>query len=84
MTRYLNPIITPPTHRNLGSNYKNLKVLWMSRCGLEDLDGLPSLTNLSELYLSCNHLRDVSSCSLLQHLSVLDLEKLSFNDICFS
>jgi Leucine-rich repeat (LRR) protein len=51
-----------------------LKVLWLARSGLSDLDGIPSLTNLQELYLAYNEIQDISPCSMLDSLKVLDLE----------
>ena len=46
----------------------------MSRCGLEDLDGLSSMNHLRELYLAYNEIYDISPCSMLEHLKILDLE----------
>ncbi|KAK2165442.1 hypothetical protein LSH36_50g04049 [Paralvinella palmiformis] len=60
--------------RDLGSSLHNLRVLWMARCGLEDLDGLSSMNSLDELYLAYNDIYDISACSLLEHLQILDLE----------
>ena len=52
----------------------NLSVLWMGSCGLEDIDGVASMTNLRELYLAYNEIFDISPCSMLEGLSILDLE----------
>ena len=60
--------------RDLGSSLHNVTVLWMARCGLEDLDGLSSLNNLRELYLCYNEIYDISPCSMLEHIKILDLE----------
>ncbi len=49
-------------------------MLWLARCGLEDLDGLSSMNNLHELYLAYNEIYDISPCSMLEHLKILDLE----------
>lgn len=46
----------------------------MCRSGVTDLDGLPMLLSLRELYLAYNDISDISSCGLLEHLTVLDLE----------
>ena len=43
---------------------------------MTDLDGIPSLTNLQELYLAYNEIQDISPCSMLDNLKVLDLEGL--------
>jgi len=58
----------------------------MARCGLEDLDGLSSMNSLDELYLAYNDIYDISACSLLEHLQILDLEGYVsvwiINEIC--
>ncbi|ELT91288.1 hypothetical protein CAPTEDRAFT_220260 [Capitella teleta] len=65
--------------RDLGSGLDRVRVLWMSRCGLEDLDSVSSLNNLKELYLSYNEISDVSPCSMLENLQILDLEGNNIN-----
>ncbi|KAM8940215.1 leucine-rich repeat-containing protein 56 [Pelodytes ibericus] len=60
--------------RDLGTSLSNLEVLWMSRCGLTDLDGISSLCSLKELYLAYNDVSDLSQVSMLEHLEILDLE----------
>ena len=49
-------------------------MLWMAQCGLEDIDGLSSMYSLRELYLAYNEISDISPCSMLEHLQILDLE----------
>ncbi|XP_067902831.1 leucine-rich repeat-containing protein 56 isoform X4 [Heterodontus francisci] len=53
----------------------------MARCGLTDLDGIPSFCSLKELYLAYNSISDVSPVSMLEHLEVLDLEGNNIDDI---
>lgn len=60
--------------RDLGSCLNGLKILWMSQCNLQDLDGIGSFSNLSELYLAFNEISEVSSVSMLENLQILDLE----------
>jgi hypothetical protein len=60
--------------RDLGTNWPNLDVLWLARCGLCDLDGLHGLSMLSELYLAFNDVVDLSGFTALERLTVLDLE----------
>ena len=60
--------------RDLGSSLQLLSVLWMSRCGLEDLGGLATMNNLRELYLAYNEIADIGPCSMLEKLTILDLE----------
>ena len=61
-------------YRDLGSSLQFLSVLWMARCGLEDLGGLSTMNNLSELYLAFNEISDIGPCSMLEKLQTLDLE----------
>ncbi|GAB1604877.1 leucine-rich repeat-containing protein 56-like isoform X1 [Argonauta hians] len=60
--------------RDLGSSLHGLNILWMSQCCLQDLDGIGSLSNLKELYLSFNNISEISSISMLEYLECLDLE----------
>lgn len=61
--------------RDLGSGLKHLEVLWMSRCGLQDLGGASALLpSLRELYLSFNDVVDATPLSGCEQLEVLDLE----------
>ena len=46
----------------------------MPRCATSDLDGIASLSSLRELYLAYNDIVDISPCSLLEHIQILDLE----------
>ncbi|EDO49180.1 predicted protein [Nematostella vectensis] len=62
------------TVRDLGTCLTNLRMLWMCRCSLSDLDGISSLSSLAELYLAFNDISDVSPVSMLDNLQVLDLE----------
>ena len=64
-----------PCVRDLGTSLSKVKVLWMPRCKLKDLDGLPALSNLRELYLAFNEVTDVSLITMLSYLEVLDLER---------
>ncbi|XP_061078486.1 leucine-rich repeat-containing protein 56 [Conger conger] len=67
--------------RDLGTTLSHLQALWMSRCGLADLDGIPSFTSLKELYVAYNDVWDLSQVSLLEQLQVLDLEGNSVDDL---
>ncbi len=64
-----------PCIRDLGTSLSSLKILWMPRCKLKDLDGLPALQNLQEFYLPFNHVEDISVITMLPSLDVLDLER---------
>mmetsp|Transcript_105712 Transcript_105712/g.309198 ORF Transcript_105712/g.309198 Transcript_105712/m.309198 type:complete len:314 (+) Transcript_105712:543-1484(+) len=60
--------------RELGAALPHLEVLWMSRCGLQDLDGVTVLGSLQELYLPFNDVADLSPLKWLDGLAVLDIE----------
>nr|XP_037854678.1 leucine-rich repeat-containing protein 56 isoform X5 [Chlorocebus sabaeus] len=67
--------------RDLGTSLGHLRVLWLARCGLTDLDGIASLPALKELYASYNNISDLSPLCLLEQLEVLDLEGNSVEDL---
>ncbi|XP_015193700.2 leucine-rich repeat-containing protein 56 isoform X2 [Lepisosteus oculatus] len=67
--------------RDLGTTLSHLQVLWMARCGLLDLDGIPSFCSLKELYLAYNDISDLSQVSMLDNLEILDLEGNNIDDI---
>ena len=60
--------------RDLGSSLNNVRVLWMAQCGLMDLESVSSMSGLRELYLAYNELTDISPCSMLDELRILDVE----------
>ncbi|CAG2227253.1 Leucine-rich repeat-containing protein 56 [Mytilus edulis] len=63
-----------PYIRDLGSSLRTIQILWMSRCGLLELDGISSMISLTEVYLSYNEISDISPISMLDNLQILDLE----------
>ncbi|KAL9648180.1 hypothetical protein ABK040_009184 [Willaertia magna] len=65
---------TIPSVRDLGTSLRNVKILWLSRCGLSELDGIFAFPRLKELYLSFNDIEDISNLSSLRELEILDLE----------
>ncbi|XP_041894254.1 leucine-rich repeat-containing protein 56 isoform X2 [Corvus kubaryi] len=67
--------------RDLGTSLSCLRVLWMARCGLSDLDGISSCSSLKELYIAYNNISDLSQLTWLDHLEVLDLEGNNIEDI---
>ncbi|XP_069326773.1 leucine-rich repeat-containing protein 56 [Eulemur rufifrons] len=67
--------------RDLGTALGRLQVLWLARCGLNDLDGIGSFPALKELYVSYNNISDLSPLCLLEQLEVLDLEGNSVEDL---
>ncbi|KFZ66507.1 Leucine-rich repeat-containing protein 56, partial [Antrostomus carolinensis] len=67
--------------RDLGTTLSHLHILWMTRCGLSDLDGISSCSSLKELYIAYNNVSDLSQLTWLDHLEVLDLEGNNIEDI---
>ncbi|XP_064635322.1 leucine-rich repeat-containing protein 56-like isoform X2 [Lineus longissimus] len=67
--------------RDLGSSLDSLRVLWMGRCGLQELDGVSSMANLRELYLSYNEISELGPCSMLENIQILDLEGNNIEEI---
>jgi len=60
--------------RDIGNSFKNLEILWISKCGMKDLAGLSSFPKLQELYAPYNNIKDLSDIIFHSHLQVLDLE----------
>ena len=67
-------LVSSLPHRDLGSSLRKLRVLWLTRCALEELDGISAMSNLRELYLEYNELVDISPISMLEKIEILDLE----------
>ncbi|XP_055900391.1 leucine-rich repeat-containing protein 56-like [Biomphalaria glabrata] len=67
--------------RDLGSSLRTLRVLWLTRCGLEELDGISSMLNLRELYMEYNEISDLSPLSMLEEIETLDLEGNNIDDL---
>eukprot|EP00826_Nyctotherus_ovalis_P005755 TRINITY_DN1130_c0_g2_i2.p1 TRINITY_DN1130_c0_g2~~TRINITY_DN1130_c0_g2_i2.p1 ORF type:complete len:530 (-),score=81.87 TRINITY_DN1130_c0_g2_i2:104-1693(-) len=67
--------------RDLGTSYKALRVLWISRVGLKDLNGLLPLQSLEELYASYNYVSDISDIEYIGKLHTLDLEANSIEEL---
>eukprot|EP01043_Picozoa_sp_COSAG02_P019771 COSAG02_NODE_962_length_15608_cov_16.347692_13_plen_488_part_00 len=63
--------------RDLGTSLKRLQVLWVSRCGLTDLEGLSAFPALAELYASFNDIVDLSGIGGADTLELLDLDSNS-------
>ncbi|KAK6191566.1 hypothetical protein SNE40_003221 [Patella caerulea] len=67
--------------RDIGSSLRGVRVLWMSQCGLYEVDGISSMTSLQELYLPYNEISDISTLSMLDDLQILDIEGNNIDDI---
>ena len=67
--------------RDLGSSLKKVEVLWLTKCQIVDLDGIPTFSNVTELYLAYNHINNLSDLSMMENLRTLDLEANDIDDI---
>jgi len=67
--------------KDIGTSFKSLKVLWISRVGLKELAGIAMFPCLEELYASYNFISDISDIEFLENLRVLDLEANNVTDI---
>ena len=70
-----------PSIRELGTSLSHLRVLWLCRCGLTELDGLSALPELQELYLAFNDIEKLDSLAPLDQLQVLDIEANVVSDM---
>ncbi|KAG2378449.1 hypothetical protein C9374_008088 [Naegleria lovaniensis] len=71
---------TIPSIRDLGTSLKNIRILWLSRCGIKELDGISTFSKLRELYLSYNDIDDISDLAGMEELEILDLEGNNIDD----
>ncbi|XP_035013057.1 leucine-rich repeat-containing protein 56 [Hippoglossus stenolepis] len=67
--------------RDLGTTLSHLQVLWMSRCCLQDLDGISTFSCLKELYVAYNSVSDLSQLGMMENLQLLDLEGNDVDDL---
>eukprot|EP00995_Heteronema_vittatum_P000139 NODE_1019_length_1094_cov_175.200957_g708_i0.p1 GENE.NODE_1019_length_1094_cov_175.200957_g708_i0~~NODE_1019_length_1094_cov_175.200957_g708_i0.p1 ORF type:complete len:322 (+),score=86.89 NODE_1019_length_1094_cov_175.200957_g708_i0:59-1024(+) len=67
--------------RDLGTRLSGLRILWLNRCGLADLDGLSAMPLLAELFCAFNNIADLSPVAYLEQLEVLDLEANQIGDL---
>ena len=68
------------TMRDLGTGLSGLRILWLARSNLRELEGFGSLTALSELYLAFNEVEDLSPLMGAERVQVLDLEGNAVDD----
>ena len=60
--------------RDLGTQLRSLRILWLNRSGVTELDGVGALTGLKELYLAFNNIADLTPLAMHEELQVLDLD----------
>ena len=75
-----------PCVRNLGTGLRSLRILWLSRSALADLEGIGALEQLREVYLAFNDVVDISPLGQLDHLEIADLDSNNVADLdgCFA
>ncbi|GLV36121.1 uncharacterized protein CBL_01884 [Carabus blaptoides fortunei] len=67
--------------RDLGCDMIKLKILRVNRTGINSLDGISGFPLLIELHAGFNNIRNVSPCSRLTQIEVLDLKKNIISDV---
>ena len=60
--------------RDIGTSFKNVRVLHIARCELKEVQGIQAFEQLEELYISFNEMDDLFDISFLEHLQILDFE----------
>ena len=60
--------------RSLGTDWKNLEVLWLVQSNLQDIDGISAFPKLKELYCAFNSISSLSSLFFNETIQVLDIE----------
>ena len=63
-----------PSLRCLGSSLHDLRYLYAPHCSIEFIEGVGTMAQLQELYLPFNRISDLSPLSVLESLTLLDLE----------
>ena len=63
-----------PSLRCLGSSLHALHYLYASHCLIEFIEGVGTMSQLQELYLAFNFISDLSPLSVLENLTILDIE----------
>jgi len=67
--------------RDIGTSFKNVKVLHIARCEISEVQGIQAFESLEELYVSFNQIGDLFDISFLENLRVLDLEGNNVKEI---
>lgn len=62
------------TTRDLGTSFRKLQVLHISRCEVQELAGICAFDSLQELYCAHNFIDDLFDVGFLENLRILDLE----------
>ena len=65
---------------DIGTSFKKLEKLNVSKCGLNDLCGIICFKNLKELYASNNKISDLIDIEMCEELKIIDLSNNLIND----
>ena len=68
------------TLRDIGTGFRHLRVLWLARSSLRELEGFSAFGRLREAYLAFNDIADLSPLMGADRLQVLDLEANAIKD----
>ena len=63
-----------PSFRDNGTSFRNVRVLYLGRCELKDVQGIQAFEQLEELYIGYNEIDELFDISFIEHLTVLDFE----------
>lgn len=69
-----------PTFRDIGTSFKNVRVLHIARCELKEVQGIQAFEQLEELYISYNEIDELFDIGFIEHLTVLDFEGNNVKD----
>lgn len=69
-----------PTFRDIGTSFKNVRVLHIGRCELKEVQGIQAFEQLEELYISYNEIDELFDIGFIEHLTVLDFEGNNVKD----
>ena len=60
--------------RDVGTSFKNVRVLHIARCELTEVRGIQAFIQLEELYIAHNAIEELFDVSLCENLTILDFE----------
>ena len=60
--------------RDIGTSFRFVRILHLSRCELIEVQGIQAFINLEELYINYNHIDELFDVGFLDHLRILDFE----------
>ena len=66
---------------DVGTSFRNLRILKIERVGLKELTGLAMFPSLEEFYAPYNYVQDLSNIEFLENLQILDMEANYIADI---